>query len=233
MNNNPKTEWASWIAGIASAVIALIALAYSFWPKSSETNPSVTQAASSVGTQIGEVSGGVTINNPTSSSPGVVAAPQTSTGPNSPNIANVQGDVTVNIQAGKSKLDIPSYDFSLQPFPGWRRNPRLGEEFNETMSLYLNKTVYLSISLSEEITKELNLVPDEYGRIIFTVKDDMDLSTLETGGAEYLVHLSKSDKIPFEIRDNIAKLSGYFKIYDINGPRQGYLSVNMRPVEVE
>ena len=101
------------------------------------------------------------------------------------------------------------------------------------MSLYLNKTVYLSISLSEEITKELNLVPDEYGRIIFTVKDDMDLSTLETGGAEYLVHLSKSDKIPFEIRDNIAKLSGYFKIYDINGPRQGYLSVNMRPVEVE
>ena len=233
MTTNPKTEWASWIAGIASAVIALLALAYSFWPKSSESNPNVAQAASSAGAQIGAVSGGVTINNPTSSAPGVVATPQASTGPNSPNIANVQGNVTVNIQAGSSKLDIPSYDFSLEPLPGWRRNPKLGEEFNNTMHSYLNKTVYLSITLSEEITKDLNLEPDDFGRIIFTVKDDMDLPGLETGGAEYLVHLSKSDKIPFDIKNNVAQLSGYFKIYNINGPRQGYFSINMRPVTVE
>ncbi|VUS54516.1 MULTISPECIES: hypothetical protein [Klebsiella] len=156
---------------------------------------------------------------------------QTSSGANSPNIANVQGDVTLTINAGKSKLDIPSYDFSLQPFPGWRRDPELGTEFNKTMFAFLNQTIYLSVTLSEEMTKDVIEGEDEYGRIVFTVQDNADDSSY--GGAEYLIHLSKNDTSPFEVRENIAVLSGYFKVFDINGPRQGYMSVNLRPVKID
>lgn len=163
--------------------------------------------------------------------PQIGAVSQSSIGSNSPNIANVQGNITVNIQSGKSKLDFPNFDFSLQPFPGWRRDSKLGEKFNSTIASYIDKTVYLSVTLSEEMTKELDSKPDEYGRFIFTVRDDIDEEG--SGGAEYLVHLSKADKNPFEIRDNVAVLSGYFKIYDINGPRQGFMSVNLRPVKVD
>ncbi|TXI25969.1 MAG: hypothetical protein E6Q61_01295 [Nitrosomonas sp.] len=66
MAANPRTEWASWIAGILSALLALVALALSFWPRNPEApQPHVAQSASSVGTQIGTVSGNVTVvNNP-------------------------------------------------------------------------------------------------------------------------------------------------------------------------
>jgi len=163
--------------------------------------------------------------------PQLSTVPQSSTGSNSLNFTNVQGNVTVNIDEGKSKLDIPSFDFSLQPFPGWRRDSKLGEKFNSTLASYLDKTVYLSIILSEEMTKNLGSKPDEYGRFIFTVKDDIDEQG--SGGAEYLIHLSKVDKNPFEVRDNVAVLSGYFKVYNINGPRQGIMSVNLRPVKID
>lgn len=156
---------------------------------------------------------------------------QATGGSSSPNIANVQGNVTLNINSGKSKLDIPSYDFSLQPFPGWRRDPELGSKFNNKMFTFLDQTVYLSITLSEEMTKDVIGDRDEYGRIIFTVPNNADDHSL--GGAEYLIHLLKNERSPFEIQENIAVLSGYFKVYDINGPRQGFMSVNLRPVKID
>lgn len=159
------------------------------------------------------------------------SASQSTSGANSPNIANVQGNVSLTINAGKSKLDVPSYDFSLQPFPGWRRDPELGSKFNDTMGTFLNKTVYLSITLSEEMTEGVSKDRDKYGRLTFSVANNED--EFGSGGAEYLVHLSKNEKSPFEIRDNVAVLSGYFKIFDINGPRQGYMSVNLRPEKID
>jgi len=60
--SNPSLERYSWIAGIVSAVIAIVALAVSFWPGSDhQTVPRVSQSASSVGTQFGNVTGNVTI----------------------------------------------------------------------------------------------------------------------------------------------------------------------------
>ena len=64
-----KTEKASWIAGIVSALLAAVALAYSVWPKPPEAVPSITQNASSSGTQIGAVTGNVTVVNATPSQP--------------------------------------------------------------------------------------------------------------------------------------------------------------------
>jgi hypothetical protein len=155
---------------------------------------------------------------------------QSSIGANGINIVNGNGSVSV-IQAGKSKLDMPSFDYSLQPFPGWRRNPELGVEFNRIMATYLDKTVYLSITLSEDMTEEARQKPDEYGRVYFTVRDNIDDSG--QGGSEYLIHLSEKDSSPFEFKNDVAVLSGYFKVYDINGPRQGFMSVNLRPVKVD
>ncbi len=75
MAATPRTERASWIAGIVSAFIALVALALSFWPRSPEApQPHVAQSASSVGTQIGTVSGNVTVVNNTPQAP--TSAPQ-------------------------------------------------------------------------------------------------------------------------------------------------------------
>ena len=129
------------------------------------------------------------------------------------------------------KLDIPSFDFSLYPFPGWRRDSLLGSDFNVKMTEFLNKIVYLHITLSPDMTKSVNGERDYYGRYIFTVQNDAD--AFHMGGAEYLIHLSKENKNPFEFMDNVAVLSGYYKVFDINGPRQGYMSVNLRPVDVD
>lgn len=64
-----KTEKASWIAGIVSAVLAVVALAYSVWLKPPDAVPSVTQSTSSGGTQIGAVTGNVTVVNTVSLQP--------------------------------------------------------------------------------------------------------------------------------------------------------------------
>jgi hypothetical protein len=67
--------------------------------------------------------------------------------------------------------------------------------------------------------------------LIFSVPDDADNHS--NGGSEYLIHLSEKDPSPFEFKANLAVLSGYFKVYDINGPRQGFMSVNLRPTKVD
>ncbi|MDO9570380.1 MAG: hypothetical protein Q7J58_13555 [Hydrogenophaga sp.] len=64
-----KTEKASWIAGIVSAMLAVITLVYSMWPKHPESVSPVTQNASTVSTQIGAVTGNVTVVNAATSPP--------------------------------------------------------------------------------------------------------------------------------------------------------------------
>jgi hypothetical protein len=59
------TERLSWIAGIASTVIAAVALGYSFLPSTSEHKPpSVSLSGNGSGNQIGTVAGNVTITSP-------------------------------------------------------------------------------------------------------------------------------------------------------------------------
>jgi hypothetical protein len=113
---------------------------------------------------------------------------------------------------------------------GQRTNSRM---FNQFMRKNKGKIVYLFIFFDEkqqiDFDRDLSN-PDEYNRIIFSVKDDYinDFST----GAEYLIHLPKDTKIYyFEYIKSVGRLSGYFKIWNISGPRQGFFSINLRPVK--
>jgi len=119
---------------------------------------------------------------------------------------------------------VESFDFSLHPGIGWKRNPMKGEKFNTKMSSFLGKTIYLSIAIPKKIYSDSLQTRDGYGRIIFTVHDNLD-----EYGSEYLIHLMPNDPDPFVFMDDITMMQGYYKIYDINGPRQGYMSVNIRP----
>lgn len=126
-----------------------------------------------------------------------------------------------------SAIAIQSFDFSLHPGIGWRRNPYVGQEFNEKMDSFSDETFYLSISIPKEIYSDSSQKRDSYGRITFTVQNKWD--DYHSGGNEYLIHLVPNDSNPFVFMDDIVILQGYYKIFNINGPRQGYMSINMRP----
>jgi hypothetical protein len=78
--NRPGIERASWVAGIVSAMLAAIGLFYALQPIEQESVPtSVIQNASSVGTQIGLISGNVTVINQATQSP-ITSSIQATTG---------------------------------------------------------------------------------------------------------------------------------------------------------
>jgi hypothetical protein len=142
------------------------------------------------------------------------------------NVQSIYKCIEKNKNIPKIKY-LKSFDFSLQPGIGSRRNPYIGKEFNDKMSSFLDKIIYLSIFIPKEIYRDTLQKRDTYGRIIFTVQNNLD--DFGDGGSEYLIHLMPNDPDPFVFMGNIAILQGYYKVYDINGPRQGYMSINIRP----
>lgn len=62
MATRPRLERASWIAGIASAIIAVVGLYFLFWPSDKATPPSQLNVNTGSGTVIGTSTGPVTIN---------------------------------------------------------------------------------------------------------------------------------------------------------------------------
>lgn len=155
---------------------------------------------------------------------------QNTNAPNSPNVENVNGNVDININTAKSALDIPSFDDTLEPLPGFRRNPQQGKKLNEFMIDHKDEIVFLSIYLTEEMQSDINYV-DEDNRRIFTVPNNYDDFT--SGGSEYLIHVSEESLKEFRFNSQTGQLSGYFKVWEINGPRQGFMSVNLRPVKFD
>ena len=93
-----------------------------------------------------------------------------------------------------------------------------------------NKVIYLLIFLDSEQDEEIKEL-DEFNRRIFSVVYKNDEGFNE--GNEYLIHLTNDNEKYFEYNQNAMRLSGYFKIWDINGPRQGLFSINLRPVSGE
>ncbi len=122
-------------------------------------------------------------------------------------------------------LNLPNFYGSLIPQPGWRRDPSIGQGFNAFMLENDDKTVYLSVYLTEKMIADLSQ------RDVFTVQTDID--DINYGGNEYLLHRPTEMPNSFELDLTSGQLSGYFKIWGINGPRQGFMSVNLSPVRAE
>ncbi|WP_287602930.1 GIY-YIG nuclease family protein [Thiothrix sp.] len=131
-----------------------------------------------------------------------------------------------SVDANVLMLDMSVFNFSLVPPSNEWRNRKVGQEFNDFMCLYREKAVNLSITMPSDMITQRER--DEYDRLIFTVSNiDNDIWS---GGCEYLIHLPMQYKNPFYFNGNIVSLSGCFEVFDINGPRQGYMSVNLRSV---
>lgn len=92
------------------------------------------------------------------------------------------------------------------------------------------KIVYLMIFLDDEQDGNVSQEPDDFSRLTFTA--DFKDSEGYNSGAEYLIHITKSNKEYFEYNKTAKRLEGYFKVWDIVGPHQGLFSINLRPVKV-
>lgn len=97
----------------------------------------------------------------------------------------------------------------------------LNESFNSVITSMIPLFVYLDITLSDEQVNDIARGPDDLNRIYFFVKDAY-------AGSEYLIHLKKG-ATEFGFSRRRKKLEGYFEIFNMNGPRQGVMSVNLRP----
>jgi hypothetical protein len=131
----------------------------------------------------------------------------------------------------------PRFVFSLQPTPGSKPDSKLGKRFNDAMDKYWHKTVYLSVTLDEEMSQSVGKRMDN-GNLSFTVMGDPNERETKAKpfvekGVEYVIHLSEKDADPVQFKGKVAVLSGYFNVYEGSGPLQGYMSLHLRPVKVD
>lgn len=134
---------------------------------------------------------------------------------------------------------IPIYSYSQSDTPSFAGFVGLeqystqksdAKEFNDFMFENDGKVVYLLIFLDTQQDEEMKVI-DEYDRKTFSVVYKNNEGFNE--GAEYLIHITKDNEEFYEYNKDAMMLSGYFKIWDINGPRQGLFSINLRPVKEE
>jgi len=97
----------------------------------------------------------------------------------------------------------------------------MNEAFSQVVTAMQPFYVYLDINLSNEQVNDIATGPDSMNRIYFFTKGDVY-------SHEYLIHLPKNIK-EFGFSKNEKKLKGYFEFFNVNGPRQGTMSVNLRP----
>lgn len=71
---------------------------------------------------------------------------QSSTAPNSPNVANVQGDVNINIKGEQSKLDVPSFNLQIT-------GPQQAEAFEQFVDKNRGKLVHINVAIAESYSE--------------------------------------------------------------------------------
>ena len=54
-----------------------------------------------------------------------------------------------------------------------------------------------------------------------------------SGGVSYNIKASESDDLYFDDRNTSRRIYGYFKILGIQGPQMGFMTVSMKPVNIE
>ncbi len=166
--------------------------------------------------------------------------PQTSSGSNSPNITVKEnpGNTNINVNVGSKKegVPIPIFEGQIQPlsekdYNGNGRSFNNSEKFNQFMIENDGKIVYLNVwpYYSDE-----TLDSKEFSAFDKPKSFSIDDVPYEFGsGTEYIIQSSDADDFFFDGRQSSRRIVGNFKIVGISGPRQGYMSVVIKPVNIE
>lgn len=135
----------------------------------------------------------------------------------------------VNLSAAQ---DVPSFEGDIGAFEGAPERT-VNDAFNDFMMDHYGDAVFLSVFLDAEQREEFEQtyeMPDGLDAFVFTVRNDDSDAYLE--GNEYLIHpAAETTEQRHEYDPGTGRLSGYFEVWDINGPRQGWMSVNLRPID--
>jgi len=118
-----------------------------------------------------------------------------------------------------AKECIPVYKWSLSDHHN--HDLSMNDAFSQVVTAMQPFFVYLDLTLSDEQVNDIAGGPDEMNRIYFFTKGDVY-------NHEYLIHLPKGVN-EFGFSKNEKKLKGFFEFFNVNGPRQGTMSVNLRP----
>ena len=84
---------------------------------------------------------------------------------------------------------------------------------------------------NDEIFDNANKNFDQFAKPKVITIDD---TPYEFGlGNEYIIQSNSSDDFFYDPRQESRRIVGYFKIIGVSGPRQGYMSVIIKPVNIE
>lgn len=113
---------------------------------------------------------------------------------------------------------------------------RYGRAFNNFMLKQKNKKVKLDLTLDKVQKVDFSSSikgPDELNRTYLFVENN----SFESGdlrGVEYLIHLPKDSRdYHFKYNEDKGRLSGCFDVFNIVGPRQMIMSVNLKSIKCE
>ena len=170
-----------------------------------------------------------------SSQSNIITTPseQNSINGNSNILASGQASITTtnNYEAPKG-VNIPEFDGQIQPISRTDSEGSRSSEFNEFMLTNDGKIVYLDIWPYYN-NEELN--SDDFSQFdepeLFTISDKHD--DFSAGGSEYIINASDDSDFFWDGRQSSRRIKGYFKIIGVSGPRQGYMSVVIKPVDIE
>lgn len=166
---------------------------------------------------------------------------QASTGTNSPNITVKENpgntNINVNVESKKGSVSIPKFEGQIQPLSekDYAKDGKAfenGKKFNEFMMSHDGKIVYLDVwpYYSDEAFNDSSF-SDFNKPKLFTINDvPYDFGI---GGAEYIIQSADSDDFFYDGRQSSRRIVGNFKIVGVSGPRQGYMSVVIKPVSIE
>ncbi|MBF0320033.1 MAG: hypothetical protein HQL01_09580 [Nitrospirae bacterium] len=140
---------------------------------------------------------------------------------------------TISIKTGE---EIKSYKGSVGPY-SWEKdltNYKDGEIFNDFMFRQVGKIVHLDIGLNEQqSTAMAEPYSTEKNTVTYLFHVNDNWANQHPPGTEYLITIYPGDDFYLAGRPADKHLSGYFKVLGISGPRQGTMSIALRPVNIE
>jgi hypothetical protein len=158
------------------------------------------------------------------------AKPSISSGNNS---VNTIGNGNVSVGGSNNTLNIKRQEKEIPEFHtvlGWNKIDN--ERFNDFMMNNDKKVVKIDVSgVDPEYMIKPFRIEKKREVYLFTVFNDPKRH--DFGGCEYLIKSTDGDDYYYDQRETSHRLTGYFKITGIQGPQQGYFSIEIKPVSLE